>query len=122
VVAYDTSALSVQQQDTYYVISLSSGHSLNQKIWIDPTLDRVVKYSRSTPEDTVAWECSFSEFTPVAGTLLPMKLDCTFNPSRTRLMITYETVDTAAKISPDLFFFAAPPGAQTLPLEALQKN
>jgi outer membrane lipoprotein-sorting protein len=102
----------------YLLRFLGGGGGLIQDAWVDPDQwlpRRVVRYA---PLDVPAVDIAYSDFRPLAGTIVfPHVLTIWLPRAETEVRIQFLTVDLNPGLSPSLFQLSPPEGARVFPLE-----
>jgi outer membrane lipoprotein-sorting protein len=119
---YDASRIAWQYDKGCYLFELRSDGGYRQQVWIDPILNKIIKYMLYDAAGRVQYEFLFKDFKAAGTHTVPCTINLMFHQSQTHIIIAYSDIDSA--LTPEAGLFTITPPAQTrrLPLEELSRS
>jgi outer membrane lipoprotein-sorting protein len=119
---YDASRIAWQYDKGCYLLELRSDSGYRQQVWVDPILNKIIKYMLYDAAGRAQYEFLFKDFRPAGTHTVPCTIDLMFHQSQTRIIIAYSDIDSALPPEAGLFTLIPPAQTRRLPLEELSQS
>lgn len=111
----ESPALRGEQEERYYRVDGYASDRRTRSLWIDPSGNRLVRIRRFAEGETVVYEATFEEHTPVGEGLMPQRLTIT-GDGTAALSLRYTDLRPLAA-DPESFPLPLPEGIIPIPLD-----
>ena len=119
---YDASRVTWQYDNGCYLLELRSDGGYRQQVWVDPILNKIIKYMLYDAAGRAQYEFLFKDFRPAGTHTVPFTIDLMFHQSQTHIIISYSDIDSALPPEAGLFTLIPPAQTRRLPLEELSRS
>jgi len=119
---YDASRVTWQYDNGCYLLVLRSDGGYRQQVWVDPVLNKIIKYMLYDAAGRAQYEFLFKDFRPAGTHTVPFTIDLMFHQSQTHIIIAYSDIDSALPPEAGLFTLIPPVQTRRLPLEELSRS